>query len=116
MTRIDLPGGAWAELRDPDVVTERQRKPLITAMGRASKYEGMDDSGFGAILDVQDATILVMVAAWSFEAPVSAEGLLDLTGKTVDALRKACQPFQTDLMPDFSPTPDPESPSEPSTA
>lgn len=114
--RIDLPGGAWAELRDPDVVTERQRKPLVTAIGRVTKAEGMEDAGFSAIFDAQDATIMVMVEAWSFDAPVVADSLLDLPAKTVDALRTACQPYQKDLMPDFSVDPDPESPSEPSTA
>ena len=114
MTKIDLPGGAWASLRDADAVTERQRKPFVTAMGKASKYEGMDDSGFAAILDLQDALVLAMVESWSFEAPVNADGMLDLPAKTVDALRKACQPFQKDLLPDFAPTPDPASPSVPS--
>ena len=31
-TRIDLPNGAWAELRDADEVTERQRRPITRAM------------------------------------------------------------------------------------
>lgn len=26
--KVDLPSGAWAELRDPDLVTERLRKPV----------------------------------------------------------------------------------------
>lgn len=114
MEKIDLPGGAWASLRDPAVVTERQRKPFVTAMGRASKFEGMDDSGFAAILDLQDSLVLALVDSWSFDAPVSADGMLDLPAQTVDALRRACQPFQAGLLPDFAPTPDPASPSAPS--
>lgn len=30
--RIDLPNGQWAELRDPEAVTERQRRPIARAL------------------------------------------------------------------------------------
>lgn len=114
MDKIDLPGGAWAQLRDPDTVTERQRKPFIHAVGRVSKADEMSDGGLSALVDVQDALVLAMVESWSFDAPVSADGLLDLPHKAATALRLACTPFQPELMPDFGPTPDPESPSAPS--
>ena len=116
MTRIDLPAGAWAELRDPDAVTERQRKPFVAALGRATKYEGMDDGGLSSMMDVQDALVMAMVEGWSFTLPVNADSLLDLPHKTVTALRTACTPFQAELMPDFGPTPDPDSPTVPSSA
>ena len=113
MARIDLPASAWAELRDPDVVTERGRKPLIAALNGATK--AVDDGVvIDSMLDVQDALIVVMVEAWSFDLPVEADSLLDLPAKTVTALRKACAKFQDELMPDFGPTPDPASPSVPS--
>ena len=114
MARIELPAGAWAELRDPDVVTERQRRPVVTALGRASKYEGMEDGGMAALVNVADAVLMAMVEAWSFAAPITMDGLDDLPAKTVTALRKACEPFQKELLPDFGPTPDPATPTVPS--
>ena len=114
MTRLDLPGGAWAELRDPDAVTERQRKPFIGALGRAAKAEGAEDGGLSAMIDVQDTLVMAMVVSWSFELTVgAADSLLDLPHKTVSALRTACMKFQSELLPDFGVNPDPASPTEP---
>ncbi len=112
--RVELPGGGWADLRDPDAVTERQRKPFLAASGRLVKSDDMEDSGFIAVLDVQDALVLALVNAWSYEAPVTADSLLDLPCKALDALRAACFAHRDALTPDFGPTPDPASPTEPS--
>ena len=113
MARIELPAGAWAELRDPDVVTERGRKPLVTALDGATK--AVDDGAVvTTMIDVQTACVVVMVEAWSFDLPIEADSLLDLPAKTVDALRKECAKYQDELMPDFGPTPDKASPSVPS--
>lgn len=109
MDKIELPGGAWAALRDPDVVTERQRKPLILAAQRLAA-----EGNLSVMVDVQDAVVLAMVESWSFDVPVTADGLLDVPAKTLTALRLACEGFAAELMPDFGPTPDPESPSAPS--
>ena len=118
MTRLDLPAGAWAELRDPDAVTERQRKPFIGALGRAAKAEGSEDGGLSAMIEVQDTLVLAMVVSWSFESPIVADSLLDLPHKTVSALRTACMRFQSELLPDFGVdgAADPASPTEPSSA
>ena len=114
MTRLDLPAGAWAELRDPEAVTERQRKPFIGALGRAAKAEGSEDGGLSAMIEVQDSLVMAMVVAWSFESPVVADSLLDLPHKTVSVLRTACMKYQSELLPDFGVDPDPASPTEPS--
>jgi hypothetical protein len=53
--RIDLPNGAWAELRRPEDVTERQRRPLTKAMrgvrpeivDRGREIASMDDGPDG---------------------------------------------------------------------
>ena len=111
MNRIDLPAGAWAELRDVDTVTERQRKPLIAAM---DQMKTPDEAGLGALFNVQDALILILVESWSFPAPLTADGLLDLPAKAVDEMRKVCQESMKGLLPDFEPTPDPTSPTAPS--
>lgn len=114
MDKIDLPGGGWAALRDPDTVTERQRKPFIKAVGRAGNLAGFEDGGIGALLDVQDALVLALVDSWSYDGPVTADALEDLPHKAISSLRLACQAFRDELLPDFGPTPDPASPSAPS--
>ena len=114
MTRLDLPAGAWAELRDPEAVTERQRKPFIGALGRAAKAEGSEDGGLSAMIEVQDSLVMARVVAWSLESPVVADSLLDLPHKTVSVLRTACMKYQSELLPDFGVDPDPASPTEPS--
>lgn len=113
MDKIDVPGG-WAKLRDPDTVTERQRKPFMKAVGRAGNLQAADDGGISLLVEVQDALVLAMVEEWSFDAPITADGLEDLPHKAITALRVACQEFREELLPDFGPTPDPQSPSVPS--
>lgn len=113
MDKIDVPGG-WAKLRDPDTVTERQRKPFVLAIGRASKADENEDGGLSALVEVQDSLVLAMVEEWSFEFPVTAAGIEDLPHRAISALRSACMPFQKELMPDFGPNPDPASPPVPS--
>lgn len=113
MDKLEVPGG-WAKLRDPDAVTERQRKPFVKAVGRASKISDADDGGISLLVEVQDALVLALVEEWSFDAPVTADGLEDLPHKAITALRVACQAFRDELLPDFGPNPDPGSPPVPS--
>lgn len=113
MDKIDLPGGAWAQLRDPDTITERQRRPIKAAMiaaGSSGEFQAALADG------IFDHLVLALLESWSFDAPVTAEGLLDLPGSAYDALTKACTPMLKQILPDFAPTPDPESPSAPSNA
>ena len=82
MARIELPAGAWAELRDPDLVTEGERQPLLKALSGATK--AMDDGGVvESMIHVQNAVLLVMVESWSFDAPVEDASLQNLPVKIV---------------------------------
>ena len=114
--KIDLPGDAWAHLRDPDAVTEKQRKPMLTAIGRVAKMENADDGGMAVVFAVQDTLVMALVESWSFETPVTLEGFEDLPFKVVDALRAACEPLRDALMPTFGPSRDADSPTLPSDA
>jgi hypothetical protein len=64
--------------------------------------------------DLNDRVVLAMVKAWSLNVPIEVEPLLDLPGNVYDSLREQCAPFLNDLMPDFGPSEDPESPTDPS--
>lgn len=114
MSRIDLPDGAWAELRSPKKVSERKRRQYISAMSEfnASKA-GLDPSLFGSkqqdLLDnALDLLIVCLVSSWSLPDPVSVEALADLGTDVFDPLKAACLSLASDVLPDFSVDPDPK--------
>jgi hypothetical protein len=140
--RIELPGG-WADLRPVSDVTERMRRPIKKLSAKLTSFPGFmaaigqaqasTDGGktelsqteqvaiaasmgeaFDVLEELQDALVVAVTRGWSWEAPVSADGVLDLPGPALDALRQAASPWQKALSPNFEPTPDPASPTGPS--
>jgi hypothetical protein len=128
-------------LRDPEDVPERLRRPhmdarehvsaaLLTAgvteadgeaaqagePGAASKLGlAMVSSGAtGLKRSADDLLIAALTLSWSYELPVTADGLQDIPGRAYDALLSACEPLAAAMSPDFGPSPDPESPTSPS--
>lgn len=147
--RIALPHDQWAELRDPEEVSERQRRRVRKAQQRVSLHseevgraqqlaasgvvhsdgtvapeaaaevlaatKGIIESGvLDDVDDAVDMALAALVARWSFDTPVSAETVADLPGGAYKALRDAAQPLIGQMNPDFDPSPDPESPTKPS--
>lgn len=142
--RIQLPGG-WADLRPVSDVTERMRRPIkklsakltsfpsfMSAIGQAQASTGGGETelsqteqlaiaasmgeAFDVLEELQDALVVAVTRGWSWEHPVSADGVLDLPGPALDALRQAVAPWQKALNPNFEPTPADGSPTEPSSA
>lgn len=139
--RVELPRGQHAMLRDPEDVPERLRRPYLDASERLLGFlaeagvtdadiaaaRGGDQDRMAAIgvkavtggarmiqRGVQDSLIAALVESWSYDKPVSAEAVQDLPGRAYDALCEACEPLAAALNPDFTPNPDPESPTQPS--
>lgn len=139
--RVELPGG-WADLRPVSDITERMRRPIkrltakltsfpqfmdavkeasestkgggeLTPAEQVALAAGMGDA-FDALEELQDALVVAVVRGWSWEGGVTVDGVLDLPGPALDALRKAVGPWQNAMNPNFEPTPDPETPTEPS--
>lgn len=141
--RIELPGG-WADLRPVSDITERMRRPIKRLSTRLTSFPSFMDAvkdgtaataggaemtqaeqlalaaamgdAFDVLEDLQDALVVAVTRGWSWDFPVTADGVLDLPGPALDALRKAVAPWQTALNPNFEPTPDPASPTGPSSA
>lgn len=141
-TRLELPDGQWADLLEPRKVSERKRRPITRLLlalasdggmtnliGDAELAEAIGDESseaaaaiaakiapdtLGAMDDLNDALVVALVDAWSYDMPVNADSVADLPGDAYEALRDACAPFLSDLMPNFGPTPDPDSPTSPS--
>ena len=88
--RIDLPSGGWCELRDPNAVTNRERKPLM----ERAETEGSDDAPLLTRLGFVDRLVTLMVMRWSYDFPVPAqraESLDDMSGTDLDTLRLEVQ-------------------------
>ena len=138
MNKISLPDGAWAVLRDPEDVTERQRRPLIrlqrrTIMKAAGQLAGLDlekmtpgqaleklapalsDEDFDALEDIDDLVIVTLVDSWSFDLPVSVDGALDMPSKARAKLLEECRPLLSRLLGETSDEDvlNPESPTVP---
>jgi hypothetical protein len=112
--RIDIQGG-WIELREPEAVPERLRRPVLQQSVKASQFNAdseMDAEALDFFSAFNDLLAIALIESWSFSAPVSVDGLLDLPGPTYDAIREAVTPLLPRLMPDFSVTDDPKVPTE----
>ena len=127
MTHVPLPDGQWAELMDPRKVSERKRRPYVTAMTAFNAVAPRDEKGellsmqIGAeaagLLDrALDLLTVALVKAWSFEQspgvalPVEVESLQDLPVDAFDDLRREVNKLSPALLPNFDPTPDPKAP------
>lgn len=142
--RIELPGGC-ADLRPVSDITERMRRPIKRLSAKLTSYPAFMDAvqgaqqatgggkselteseklaiaasmgeAFDVLEELQDALVVAVTRGWSWDAPVTPDGVLDLPGPALDALRQAVAPYQRALNPNFEPTPDPASPTGPSSA
>ena len=135
--RLDLGHDNWAELRDADQIprkaARRFRKVLYKVAAPAADVDQtLDDDakaiaagkalmasadGMDGIEEMAEAMVLAAVSDWSFGA-VEADTLDNMPDAAVQAIYDACQEqgFIEKLMPDFGPSPDPDSPTKPSTA
>jgi hypothetical protein len=121
--KVSLPDGGWAVLRDPLEVTERQRRPLVrlqrrVAVKAAPHLSGVDlaalsptqaleklapllsEEDLNALEDIDDLIIATLVDSWSYDPPVSVEGVLDLSGTARSALLDECRPLVGPLVGD----------------
>lgn len=115
MSRIELPDNQWAELADPRKVSERKRRPWLDAMSEfydsRSTTEGGDRIGAAQQKLWNAAARLAMecmVSSWSFGTEITLDALLDLPLDAFDALQVAVTPLAMQMLPDYSPDPDPK--------
>jgi len=107
----------WIELRDPDLVPERLRRPVFEKSAEgAIMVSGNDEVTPEAVSffsDFNDLLAIALISSWSFGDAVTLEALLDLPSKSYDDIRNAVSPFLTQLMPDFGVDVDPKAITEP---
>lgn len=124
MAKHEIVGG-WVELREPKEVPERLRRPIVIKAGTIGKAAqdianadevSVDESTLSAMFEFNDLLVIALTKAWSFDEPITLEGLGNLPGNAYDALQKIVAPMVADLMPSFEATPSADSPTDPSDA
>lgn len=130
--RIELSNGGYAELRDPESVSERKRRPIIDAIAgippeikgeldaiAAMQAEGTEQvdipnpsgSALGRINDMTDLIIVALVRDWAVgqrggepvPVPVTLDGMLDeFPAVDYDTLRDVTAPLFGRMMPNFA--------------
>jgi hypothetical protein len=76
----------------------------------ALQYD-MTNEEADAYQDAGDYAAVALIEHWTFDLPISVDGLLDLPARTLDALRVAIAPHVSALFVDASPDPNPTAPS-----
>lgn len=106
----------WVELRDPRMIKDRERKALLQAARDMSpeQVEGIGRADLFQVHDFENLFAVTFIGAWSFEEPVSIEGLSDLPWVTRNEITELVAPLWRELFPNFDPDPSEESPTEPS--
>lgn len=130
MRTVQIPGGT-ATLREPSEMTERQRRSVrnvmfdaLGALGIDSITPGIDpesihvDAGAGDVLfRLRDAAIAASLVSWTLDVPLpTVDQIQDLPGDVYDALASATSGVSAGLSVNFDPTPDAESPTQPSSS
>jgi hypothetical protein len=107
LSRHDISGG-WVELRDPKKVPEKLRRPVKYAVfasqnvAAAVEAKTLTVDQFVSVDALTDAAIVALVAEWSFEQPLTGDGLLDLPGDAYDAVTELVKDHVLELMPNYS--------------
>jgi hypothetical protein len=103
---------ATASGKTAQTLTQEDKVGIATRLNPASLQ---------TLEDMQDLLIVAVVRGWSFKdedgqpVPVSVDGILDLPGVALDELKRVVAPYQQALNPNLGePSPDPASPTAPS--
>lgn len=112
--RIALPGGHWAELRDPMEITKGVRARAT----KASLAEATEaDLPNIEAVEVNDLALLLILEGWSFEAPLPKtvmEMWEALPMPVYNTLKEAATEAARILYPEFGSPEKPDSPTVPS--
>jgi hypothetical protein len=90
----------------PQTLPEKEREMQAGIAMMKQAPELMDE--------LNDALLLALVEAWSYDVPVTLDGILDLPGPALDILVKKCKELAPRMMTNFEPTQDAASPTVPS--
>jgi hypothetical protein len=117
--------GSWAQIRDAKELTVGGQRKIQQAVVRVSaetqeamrrnekRKKGTDPEAFtmppedfAALNEANDMCILALVREWSFDEPVTLEGLQELPLQDYEMLRAICAPAVRSATVDFAPSED----------
>lgn len=134
MQSVTLPSGKHANLRAVSEVTERHRRPLVKIRSKLAQNQPFAEAitkaeankkltkaeeasiaeCLGDVLELieemGDRIIVAAVESWGYPFDVTYENLLDVSAQDLDRLREVAAPYLPQLMPDFTPNKDRNSP------
>ena len=103
--RIDLPGPAWAEIKDdPGDLTGEDEVIVRSAMkltGEGADGKFSATSGSSAMMEF--AMLARIITSWSFSSPINVANIRALKLSQLRPLRKAAEPFMLELREDADP-------------
>lgn len=105
----------WVELRDPRMVKDRERKALLK-FAAGMKQDQVEEIGQALfqVHDFENLFAVTFIDAWSFDEPVTVDGIGDLPWVTRNEITELIAPMWKELFPNFAPDPSEDSPTEPS--
>ena len=123
----DLSNGNWVEVCEVNEVTERRRRPIVSALtslqdlnkefpAMGGEDVALKTSTLESLEGLNDLLILARAKAWSFDKEITLDNILDLPSEDYDTLRNLCAVDVVKLMPDFSSPEVADSPQTPSDA
>lgn len=114
----DLPSGGYVQLRDPEDVTERQRRPLRVLMATMGDVDFRRPTAeqLDKLNDANDLLAVILISSWSFDDDVTVEAIADLPGPDYDEILRLVAPMFMKVCPSFQVDPDPDSPTSPSSS
>lgn len=98
MTKIDLPSGGWADVREASAIRWVDRRK---AMDSLDETQGSVSRGFRAL----EMSMVLGVVEWSFDRPIPSERFESLDELEIpdgDVIAIACVPIQGLFFVDFS--------------
>ena len=124
--RVNVTGG-WVELREPEEVPERLRRPIVnitmsgiplqakldSLLENPEQADSNDLAQFMAFsTEFGDKAALAFIKEWSFPDPITSESIQDLPSKVFDEIQAAISPLANRLLPNFGVDVDPKAPTD----
>ena len=111
MERMTLKGGQWIDVRSKEEVTVRGRRALQSIslglkdfllgadISSGTKFEDLDvtEDQADAMLRLQEATVVALVAGWSLPGAVTLSSVADLPGGLFDEIAALVAPIGAEL-------------------
>lgn len=115
--KLEFSDGEWAEVIDPDDVTEAQSRALFKSMSSfPTDIAAVSGEQLGSFLDLYDEAIALVTTDWSLmgpdgeKLPITAATIVNLPRRYYRPLRAHAGPIVDDTGTDFGPNPDRASP------